>query len=238
MIETLLPSAKPTTQPSTIPTADSTPTQDKAFPSVSPTANPSLSPSDKVTLNPTLSPSLSPSHNPTSSPSYAGWTTKIAEDFIDRYGVFAPGGENVRWTSERLGRLGLVMFHSGKDTPTVKSSLVSQKVIFDAPYRECGVFISFYANGHLGDVRNGTGNDGFCFDYASNLASGWTELKCWRINRDFETEQWYDEEQIQFSFDSDHTIDFIRIRLRSDSDDRLDRIFLDKVDLLLSIGKE
>jgi hypothetical protein len=75
--------------------------------------------------------------------------------------------------------------------------------------------------------------DGFCFDYASNLASVWNEAKCWRTGQDFETQQWYDQEQIQFSLNSDDTLDFIQIRFRGDSDDSMDRIFLDKVDLLL-----
>lgn len=117
------------------------------------------------------------------------------------------------------------MMHSGKGT-SIKSSLVSKKVILNAPSREFKVAVSFYANGHMGD------GDGFCLDYASNIASGWTEAKCWRIGQDFETEKWYDQEEIQFGFNSiDDILDFIRIRFRSDSDDDMDRIFLDKVDV-------
>jgi hypothetical protein len=158
----------------------------------------------------------------------SGWKTLVAEGFHDKFGKrFSPGGNNVRWTSERFGRLGLVMMHSGRDTP-MKSSLVSEKIILDAPYKEVKLVISFYANGHM----TGDG-DGFCFDYASNLASGWTEAKCWRTGQDFETEQWYDQERIRFSFDTDDALDFIQIRFRSDSDDSMDRVFLDKVDLLV-----
>jgi serine protease len=158
----------------------------------------------------------------------SGWKILVAEGFHDKFGkVFSPGGNNVRWTSERFGRLGLVMMHSGRDTP-LKSSFVSQKIVLDAPYKDVKLVISFYANGHM----TGEG-DGFCFDYASNLASVWNEAKCWRTGQDFETQQWYDQEQIQFSLNSDDTLDFIQIRFRGDSDDSMDRIFLDKVDLLL-----
>jgi len=157
-----------------------------------------------------------------------GWITKIEEEFNDRYGpYFAPGGNNVRWTSERFGRSGLVMIHSGYGT-SMKSSLVSEKITFDAPYTECKITISFYSNGHMGE------DDGFCLDYASNLVSGWNTIQCWRTGQDFVPKQWYDKEQIDFVFGSDD-MDFIRIRFRSDSDESLDRVFLDKVDVQMRL---
>lgn len=158
-----------------------------------------------------------------------GWITKIAEEFNDKYGVFAPGGNNVRWTGERFGRSGLVMINSG-DGNSMKSSLVSEKILFDMPYTECKITISFYSNGHMGE------GDGFCLDYASNLASGWNTIQCWRTGQDFVPKQWYDQEQIDFVVDSDDgTIDFIRIRIRSDSDESLDRVFLDQVDVQMRL---
>ena len=245
---TTVPSVSPSSLPTFNPTAEpsSSPTPEPSLPpSLNPTSALSSSPSDTKTSNPSISPSKSPSLDPTPLPSKNptlhptpmqqmteirsdGWITKIAEEFNDRYGAFAAGGSNVRWTSERFGRSGLVMIHSGNDT-SLKSSLVSEKITFDAPYSKCNITISFYSNGHMGE------GDGFCLDYASNLASGWNTIRCWRTGQDFVPKQWYDQEQIDFVFDSDDTIDFIRIRFRSDSDESLDRVFLDQVDVQLRL---
>ncbi|KAL7453477.1 hypothetical protein ACHAWC_005755 [Mediolabrus comicus] len=234
------PSSLPTSNPTSKPTAEPS-----LPPTLNPTSAPSFSPSDAITSNPSIRPSKSPSLDPTPLPSKNptlhptpmqqmtesrsdGWITKIAEEFNDKYGVFASGGNSVRWTGDRFGRSGLVMINSG-DGNSMKSSLVSEKILFDMPYTECKITISFYSNGHMGE------GDGFCLDYASNLASGWNTIQCWRTGQDVVPKQWYDQEQIDFVVDSDDTIDFIRIRFRSDSDESLDRVFLDKVDVQMRL---
>ena len=157
------------------------------------------------------------------------WTSILYEDFDDGIGAFIDGGQDAAYVESRFGRTGLVMVKSGSIN-FKQASIYSDNIQLNdsGGYTQFMVVFSYYAS------NTGT-SDGFCLEYQADGASIWAVAKCWQNGDDFENQKWYDDESLVFRPSTDLSTS-ISIRFRGDSDDVMDRLFFDKIELFGSNG--
>ena len=147
-----------------------------------------------------------------------GWTTIIEEDFSTGFGLFNQHGNDAKYYTSAMNRVGVVRIADGTDGNSAMAS--NQISLAGSPFTLFKITFSFYAI----EMEH---SDDLCLAYELD-GGAVTGEKCWSSLHAFDNDRWYDDKSIVFAASGASTL---MLRFRVDGDDDVDDILIDSVSI-------
>jgi len=145
-----------------------------------------------------------------------GWMTVIEEDFTSAFGLFSQHGNDDKYYTSAMDRVGVVRIADGEGGSSVLQS--NEISLENNPFSKLKISFSFYAI----EMEH---TDNLCLDYELDYGSI-TGEKCWSSLHAFENSRWYDDMSFEFAASNAKSL---RIRFRVKGDDTEDDVLIDSV---------